>query len=63
MRLLLIGACKLQCFGRLKIVSRGPSTIDGMEIIRFCAFAPPGSPLNRCTVVHFYCEPGFSVAS
>jgi hypothetical protein len=23
------------------------STIDGIEIVRFCAFAPPGSPLDR----------------
>ena len=25
------------------------STLDGIEIVRFCVFAPPGSPLDRYT--------------
>jgi hypothetical protein len=29
-----------------KITSPGPSTLDSIEIVRFCAFAPPGSPLD-----------------
>jgi hypothetical protein len=29
------------------IASPGPSTLDRIEIVRFCAFAPPGSPLDR----------------
>jgi hypothetical protein len=50
----LIVACKLQCLaGTLEeIASRGPSTTDGIEIVRFSAFAPPGSPLDRFTGVH-----------
>jgi hypothetical protein len=38
-----------------KIISPGASTIDGFEIVRFCAFAPPGSPLDQYTGVHLYC--------
>jgi hypothetical protein len=38
-----------------KIAALGPSTIDGIEIVRFCAFAPPGSTLDRRYIsVHFY---------
>jgi len=29
-----------------KITSPGASTVDSIEIVRFCAFAPPGSPLD-----------------
>ncbi|HYQ97181.1 MAG TPA: hypothetical protein VEO92_02350, partial [Candidatus Nitrosocosmicus sp.] len=52
----LIVACKLQCFsGRSKkIASPGPSTIDGIEIVRFCAFAPPRSPLDHSAGIHLY---------
>ena len=30
----------------VKNISPGPSTRDGVETVRLCAFAPPGSPLN-----------------
>jgi len=59
----LIVACKLQCFsGRSKMIcSPGPSTIDSIETVRFCAFAPPGSPLDYSAVIHLYCGmPGIS---
>jgi hypothetical protein len=30
-----------------KITSPGASTLDSIEIARFCAFAPPGLPLDQ----------------
>ena len=42
-----IAACKLQCLWTPeKSANPGPSTIEGIEIVRFCAFAPPDSPLR-----------------
>jgi hypothetical protein len=38
-----------------KIASPETRTIDGIEIVRFHAFAPPGSPLDRYTCIHLYC--------
>jgi hypothetical protein len=32
-----------------KNITPGPSTIKDMEMVCFCAFAPPGSPLDRYT--------------
>ena len=29
-----------------KLASPEPSTLDGIEVVRFCAFVPPGSPLD-----------------
>jgi hypothetical protein len=34
-----------------KNVSAEPSTKNGVEAVRFCAFSPPGSPLDRHSVV------------
>jgi hypothetical protein len=49
---------KLQCFSDPdKIVSPGPSTVDGIEIVRFYVFAPPASPLNRYEVAHLLRNP------
>jgi hypothetical protein len=38
-----------------KIISFGRSTIDSIEIVRFYAFAPPGSTLDRYTGVYLRC--------
>jgi hypothetical protein len=32
------------------IAGSGPSTLQIIVIVRFCAFAPPGSPLDRYTL-------------
>jgi hypothetical protein len=42
-----------------KIASPGPSTLGGVEVARFCAFAPPGSPLDRYTLPISTMESGF----
>ena len=36
-----------------KNASGKPSTKDGIEAVRLCAFTPPGSPLDRHSVVVF----------
>ena len=36
-----------------KIAGTVPSTTNDNEIVRLCAFAPPGSPLHRHSVVIF----------
>ena len=36
-----------------KSASSDSSTKDGIEAVRLCAFAPPGSPLDRHRVVAF----------
>ena len=36
-----------------KNVSAEPSTKDGIEAVRLCAFTPPGSSLDRHSVVVF----------
>src|SRR5947199_9313138 len=55
MTLCLGAACKLsywsECLG--KNVSTEPSTKDGIEAVRLCAFTPPGSSLNRHSVKVF----------
>jgi hypothetical protein len=33
-----------------KSASSDSSTKDGIEAVRLCAFAPPGSPLDRSTL-------------
>src|SRR5438093_56089 len=55
MSLRLGAACKLsycsECLG--KNASAEPSTKDGIEAVRLCAFTPPGSSLDRHSVVVF----------
>src|SRR5256885_17266749 len=55
MTLCLGAACKLsywsECLG--KNVSAEPSTKDGIEAVRLCAFTPPGSSLDRHSVKVF----------
>jgi len=48
-------ACKLNLWNeRLgKGASSDSNTKDGIETVRLCAFAPPGSPLDRHRVVAF----------
>jgi hypothetical protein len=41
-----------------KITSPGASTLDGIEIVRFRAFAPPGSPLDQYTLLTLLLNPG-----
>ena len=54
MGLCLIVARKLRfCCLRLEKASAMPSAIRGIEPLRLCAFAPPGSPLDLRTVVYF----------
>ena len=36
-----------------KKASREPSTKDDIQTVRLCAFTPPGSPLERHSVVGF----------
>jgi hypothetical protein len=36
-----------------KKASAEPSTKDVIEAVRLCAFAPPGSPIDRHTVIAF----------
>ncbi len=43
-----------------KITSPGPSTLDSIEIVRFCAFAPPGSPLDQYTLLISTAESGIN---
>jgi hypothetical protein len=54
MRRRLVAARNLQLVRELpeKIASPGPSTLDGIELFASVPFAPPGSPLDRYTVVH-----------
>ena len=49
MDLCLVAACNLRCCSGPpgKIATPEASTLDGIEIVRFCVFAPPGSPLDR----------------
>ena len=55
MTLCLGAACKLsywsECLG--KNAGAEPSTKDGIEAVRLCAFTPPGSSLDRHSVVVF----------
>jgi hypothetical protein len=55
MSLCLGAACKLsywsECLG--KNASAEPSTKDGIEAVRLCAFTPPGSSLDPHSVVVF----------
>ena len=55
MSLCLGAACKLsywsECLG--KNAGAEPSTKDGIEAVRLCAFTPPGSSLDRHSVVVF----------
>ena len=55
MSLCLGAACKLsywsECLG--KNASAEPSTKDGIEAVRLCAFTPPGSSFDRHSVVVF----------
>jgi hypothetical protein len=48
----LVAACQSPVLQRTpgKTTSPGPSTLDSIVIVRFCAFAPPGSPLDRYTL-------------
>jgi hypothetical protein len=59
----LVATFNLQCCSGLprKLPAR-PSTLDGIEMIRFCAFAPPGSPLERHTGAISAAESGIIVA-
>jgi hypothetical protein len=41
-----------------KITNPGASTLDSIEIVRFCAFAPPGSTLDQYTLLISTLNPG-----
>src|ERR671914_2683490 len=45
---------------RGEITSPGPSTLDSIEIVRFCAFAPPGPPLDQYTLSISTAESGLN---
>jgi hypothetical protein len=49
MGLRLVAARKLHLLQRIpgKNMSPKPCTINKIETLRFCAFAPPGAPLDR----------------
>src|SRR5437867_8379884 len=55
MSLRLEAACKLSYWSEClrKNASAEPSTKEGIEAARFCAFTPPGSSLDRHSVVVF----------
>ena len=41
-----------------KSISPEPSTLHSIVIVRFCAFAPPGSPLDQYTLLSLLRNPG-----
>jgi hypothetical protein len=45
----------------LKNMNPGPCTINRIETVRFCAFAPPGTPLNHDTLSISTAESGLIV--
>src|SRR5437899_7903809 len=54
MSLCLGAACKLSYWSECwKNTSAEPSTKDGIEAVRLCAFTPPGSSLDRHSVIVF----------
>jgi hypothetical protein len=50
-------ACKRRWCSGLpgQTTSTGPSTLDGIEIVRFCAFAPPGFAPRSEDILNPYC--------
>ena len=41
-----------------KFTNPGPRTLANIEMVRFCAFAPPGSPLDQYTLLISTAGPG-----
>jgi hypothetical protein len=59
----LVAAPCLRCCQLISanIAGSGPSTLQIIVIVRFCAFAPPGSPLDRYTLSISTAEFGLNV--
>jgi hypothetical protein len=53
----LVAACNLRLRERApgKTINPKPTTIKGIESVRFCAFAPPGLPLAQYTL-DLFCD-------